>query len=227
MFTSRANPTPKGVHPREVHLLRSVGRPMGRSVEGRMNGPGDRATKFASTREPSLSTAAKAIAPLRRMDVERVLPPGSQEFGTFKESFARKLGDLEGASPSKLRGQAAMGTRRAARHGDSLREVGRGHSTEEAGEDVGNARRVGGGKGQGHGESVAGNALSTQSENQRAHAMRRIGVEGGASHRLPLDPRWEPGAGNPPAGFCPGGRPKGRSLPERQTRRAESLRGAR
>ena len=33
---------------------------------------------------------------------------------------------------------------------------------------------------------------------------------------MPVDPRWEPGAGNPLAGFCPGGRPKGRSLPERR-----------
>ncbi len=33
------------------------------------------------------------------------------------------------------------------------------------------------------------------------------------------DPRWEPGAGNPLAGFCPGGGPKGPSLPERPVRR--------
>ena len=31
---------------------------------------------------------------------------------------------------------------------------------------------------------------------------------------LSVDPRWEPGAGNPLAGFCPGGGPKGPSLPE-------------
>ncbi|XXT17062.1 group II intron reverse transcriptase/maturase [Sorangium sp. So ce429] len=37
--------------------------------------------------------------------MERVLPPGSQEFGTFRESFARKLGDLEGASPSVVGGR--------------------------------------------------------------------------------------------------------------------------
>ena len=30
---------------------------------------------------------------------------------------------------------------------------------------------------------------------------------------LSVDPRWEPGAGNPLAGFCPGGGPKGPSLP--------------
>lgn len=29
----------------------------------------------------------------------------------------------------------------------------------------------------------------------------------------PVDPRWEPGAGNPLAGFCAGGGPKGPSLP--------------
>ena len=28
-----------------------------------------------------------------------------------------------------------------------------------------------------------------------------------------VDLRWEPGAGNPHAGFCPGGGPKGPSLP--------------
>jgi hypothetical protein len=31
------------------------------------------------------------------------------------------------------------------------------------------------------------------------------------------DPRWEPGAGNPLAGFCPGGGPKGPSLPDLHT----------
>jgi RNA-directed DNA polymerase len=30
---------------------------------------------------------------------------------------------------------------------------------------------------------------------------------------LPVDPTWEPGAGNPHAGFCPGGGPQGPSLP--------------
>ena len=48
-----------------------------------MNGPGDRAPKLASPREPRLSTTAKATAPLRRMDVERVLLPGSKEFGVL------------------------------------------------------------------------------------------------------------------------------------------------
>jgi len=35
---------------------------------------------------------------------------------------------------------------------------------------------------------------------------------------LPVDPRWEPGAGNPLAGICPGGGPQGPSLPGRLPR---------
>jgi hypothetical protein len=37
------------------------------------------------------------------------------------------------------------------------------------------------------------------------------------------DPRWEPGAGNPLAGFCPGGGVKTPSLPERRQDRSERL----
>jgi len=46
-------------------------------------------------------------------------------------------------------------------------------------------------------------------------AVRAPGDEGRALYAS--DPRWEPGAGNPLAGFCPGGGPKGPSLPERHT----------
>ena len=79
-------------------------------------------------------------------------PAGVQGVRRVQKPVTRKLGDLEGASPSH-RWQAAVGTRRAVRHGGSLREVRRGHSTEEVGEDVGNARRVDGGKGRGRGEA--------------------------------------------------------------------------
>ena len=41
------------------------------------------------------------------------------------------------------------------------------------------------------------------------------------------DPRWEPGAGNPLAGFCPGGGSKGPSLPERLVGEQTSLRDLR
>lgn len=41
------------------------------------------------------------------------------------------------------------------------------------------------------------------------------GAAGSRPSPYASDPRWEPGAGNPLAGFCPGGGPKGPSLPER------------
>jgi len=49
-------------------------------------------------------------------------------------------------------------------------------------------------------------------------AVRAPDDEGQAPYAS--DPRWEPGAGNPLAGFCPGGGSKGPSLPERLARRA-------
>jgi hypothetical protein len=53
------------------------------------------------------------------MDVEEAALPGSKEFGTFRESFVWKLGDLEGVSPSVVV-QAAAGKRQATRRGTSL-----------------------------------------------------------------------------------------------------------
>ena len=47
-----------------------------------------------------------------------------------------------------------------------------------------------------------------------ATAVRAPGDEGQALYAS--DPRWEPCAGNPPAGLCPGGGPKGPSLPGRR-----------
>ena len=70
-----------------------------------MSGPGDRAPKLGLTQEPLRSTSTGAMAPLLRMDVESVLLPGSKEFGTLRESIARKLGELEGASPSVVDGR--------------------------------------------------------------------------------------------------------------------------
>jgi len=180
-----------------------------------MSGPGDRASKLASAQEPSLSTLMKATAPLRRMDVEGVLLPGSKEFGTFRESFVWKLGDLGGASPAIGSGRQPWESDKRYAAVVSLREVGRGHSTVEVGEDVGNARRVDGGKDRGQGE-VRGTKRVLDTERDRrahAHATDRGRSAGFAPRVVVVAPRWEPGAGNPLAGFCPGGGPKGPSLP--------------
>jgi len=76
-------PRKESIH-REVHLLRCVRRLTGRSVEGRTNGPGDRAPKLGLPQEPSLSTTTKATAPLCSMDVEGVLLPGSKSSARSK-----------------------------------------------------------------------------------------------------------------------------------------------
>ena len=57
----------------------------------------------------------------------------------------------------------------------------------------------------------------TRAEQQCSSASRSrcptSTILGPARGSLSVDPRWEPGAGNPLAGFCPGGGPKGPSLP--------------
>jgi hypothetical protein len=59
-------------------------------------------------------------------------------------------------------------------------------------------------------------------DRRKGQALRRLVSASACPHRSPLaqptprmsvDRRWEPGAGNPLAGFCPGGGPKGPSLP--------------
>ena len=102
-----------------------------------------------------------------------------------------------------------------------LRGVRRTRSTdlEEVGEHEGNARGVDGGKARGQRETWlhetrsglrAGKARSrpwSGSDSERARRLRS------SKRELCVDRRWEPGAGNPLAGFCPGGGPKGPSLP--------------
>ena len=139
-----------------------------------MNGPGDRAPKLRLPQEPSLSTTAKATAPLRRMDVEGVLLPGSKEFGTFRESFVWKLGDLEGVSPSVVDGRQP-------------RESDKRHAAERAFEESDEAivpeklakTRVTPvesmeGRAEAKGQSVARNAPSTQSETSAPTVRQRI-----------------------------------------------------
>jgi len=139
-----------------------------------MNGPGDRAPKLASPQEPSLSTTAKATAPLRRMDVEGVFLPGSKELGTFRESFVWKLGDLEGVSPSVVDGRQP-------------RESDKRHAAERAFEESDEAivpeklakTRVTPvesmeGRAEAKGQSVARNAPSTQSETSAPTVRQRI-----------------------------------------------------
>ena len=134
--------------------------------------------------------------------------PGVEEFGTFTPGFCAGTG-------RSRRGPAGQRVRRASPGRETTiwckrREVRRGRSTGEVGEDVGNARRVDGGKGRGRGKLCC---IRRTIDTARARyvAMQQIGHRRTTS--FSADPRWEPGAGNPLAGICPGGGPKGPSLP--------------
>jgi hypothetical protein len=142
--------------------------------------------------------------------------PGVEEFGTFTSGFCAGTG-------RSRRGPAGQCVRRASPGRETAiwckrREVRRGRSTEEVGEDVGNARRVDGGKGRGRGKICCIQRI-LDTARTRCVAMQQIGHRRIAS--FSVDPRWEPGAGNPLAGICPGGGPKGPSLPG--SREAERL----
>src|SRR5205085_12408390 len=61
----------------------------------------------------------------------------------------------------------------------------------------------------------AGTTSATQPSSVAFHFRFPASFTPGLRHAsLSVDPRWEPGAGNPLAGLCPGGGPKGPSLPE-------------
>ena len=141
---------------------------------GRKSGPGDRAPKLPTPQEPSLSTAAKATAPLRRMDVEGVLLPGSQEFGTFAESFARKLGDLEGASPSVVDGRQPRESDKRQAAERAFEESDEAIVPEKSAKTRVTPVELMEGRAEAKGQSVARNALSTQGEAGAVTYMQRI-----------------------------------------------------
>lgn len=76
------------------------------------------------------------------------------------------------------------------------------------------------------GKSAARNAPPAQDGQGALTALQRIG-ERAISASLTVDPRWEPGTGNPSAGLCPGGGPKGPSLPGREVSREPAETAAR
>jgi group II intron reverse transcriptase/maturase len=108
------------------------------------------------------------------MDVETVLLPGSKEFGTLKESFARKLGDLEGASPLVVGGRQPRESDKrqaaAVAFEKSDEAIVPRKSTKTRVTPVESAE----GRAEAEGQSVAGNALPTQSGAGAPTVMQRI-----------------------------------------------------
>jgi hypothetical protein len=99
--TTRASPTPGGVHPREGQSLRSVGRLTRRSVGGRVSGPGDRASKRNLSGAPTLLLHAEGQGrDPKSVDVDTRLSPGSKSSARTHQASAREPGDLDEALPA-------------------------------------------------------------------------------------------------------------------------------
>jgi RNA-directed DNA polymerase len=141
-----------------------------------VSGPGDRASKAPSSGEPtpSLRAEGQGAAP-RRVDVVTALSPGSQEFGTLKESPAREPGDLGEASPPMVDGKQP-------REGEEPQAVGRIAEKSDEGivpkkpakTRVTLVEQVEG-RPEAKGKSAARDAPSTQSENDALTFLQRIG----------------------------------------------------
>ena len=176
-------------------------------------------------------------------------PPGVQGVRRAQKSLDRKLGDLEGASPSVVGGR-------------QLRESDERHAAtmtfEKSDEAIVPTKSVKmrvtpfepmEERAEAKGSSAVRNApptpsgpgTPTQMQRIRQRALRtssgapayiqsntppiRAWMDADFRHQVTTDrflyasdPRWEPGAGNLLAGFCPGGGSKGPSLPERWAR---------
>lgn len=141
-----------------------------------MSGPGDRASKPLSLREPTLSSNGEGhgATPIS-VDVALASPPESKEFGTFRQPFARKPGDLDVACSEVVSDMQP-------REGDEPQAAA--ESVEKS--DVGTVPKKPAktrvtpvepveGKPAAKGKSVAGNARSTQREVSALTQLQRIG----------------------------------------------------
>jgi hypothetical protein len=99
------------------------------------------------------------------------LPPGSESSARSHMPQAREPGGL-GGGPSSMVDGGLLREDQGGHTPQGLRGVRRGRSTEEAGEDVGNARRVDGGKGRGQGKFAHGDAHRAQDREMCADAKR-------------------------------------------------------
>ena len=75
--------------------MRSVGRPTGRSVGGRVSGPGDRASRRSNMRGPTRSSFAEGHdGRLNKVDLGSPYPPESKSSARSHMPHAREPGDL-------------------------------------------------------------------------------------------------------------------------------------
>ena len=183
-----------------------------------MSGPGDRASKHKLWREPTpLGMAEGHGVDPKKVDLDSTLSPGSESSARTHMSPAREPGDLARASSAKVAGrrtregeepQSAVVERQKSDEAVVPKKLAKTRVTPVESVE---------GRAEAKGKSTARNASPTQGGKDALTHLQWIGKRalGLPSVSLAVDPRWEPGAGNPLAGFCPGGGPKGPSLPER------------
>lgn len=141
-----------------------------------MSGPGDRAPKRSFSREPTHSRIGEGqgATPIR-VDVADASPPGSEEFGTFRQPLARKPGDLDAAS-------SVVVSEKQPREGDEPQAAGESVEKSDAGIVPKKSAKTrvtpvesAEGKPAAKGKSAARNARSTQREESAPTTLQRIG----------------------------------------------------
>ena len=207
-----------------------------------MSGPGDRASKMFAKGEPTQSHHADGhAATTDSVDLVAAVPPGSETSASSHMPFAREPGDLGGASSESTGRQPREGIspllstiylhyvldlraqrwrRRDARgEVDIVRYADDFVMSFEDGRDARSmraalAKRLGSFGLELHPDCGANKTLRASLPSSQAPRRSPLA---GAAFRFAVDRRWEPGARNLHAGFCPGGGPKGPSLPAPST----------
>jgi len=177
-----------------------------------MSGPGDRASKPAFSGDvnaDALPIGGRPRCGSDKSGLGRRTAPGSDEFGTLTRLVAREPGDLDVALQAVMlcepaqEGENPQAEPTSVEKSDEVVVPKKSAKTRvtpvESMEERTEAK----------GKSAATSVSSTQREHETLCRSRWENEQVSAS----ADPRWKPGAGNPHAGICPGGGPKGPSLP--------------
>lgn len=141
-----------------------------------MSGPGDRAPKPLSLREPILSSNGEGhgATPIS-VDEAFASPPESEEFGTFRQPFARKPGDLDVACSEVVSDMQPREGDEPQAAAESVEKSGAGTVPRKPAKTWVTPVEPVEGKPAAKGKSVAGNARSTQREVSAPTQLQRIG----------------------------------------------------
>ena len=192
-------------------------------MTGRGNEP--RKSRSRESRRARLPRKATAEGP-KDSDWDSPLSSGLETLVRHHQPLGRESGDLDGASPALVAGRQPGEGHKPQSLGASVEEsdavvvpekLANSRVTPEESVEERTAAK---------GKAAPRNASRAQDRDDALTHLERLGERGkqkgsctptrwSASVRasLAVDPRWEPGAGNPLAGLCPGGGPKGPSLP--------------